>query len=243
MTAIAKLLVFLTLVAGVGAAVFATAVYTQRPGWFDDVPDGAAPRGHVVMNFKGLARETDAQGKVAAGMSALAGKNLRELRAAEADRAARAAFYARLLAAARTGQVGFYQIKEGTDGRLELFDPAGRERPLADFTPVKGPDGKTLAGADTLNDLIAKATDRIVNDLTPKIEKHRADQKRLGGEIDVVSAKLVRQRVIREDLQNEASYLAVAEVNVAEQRGTAGRRKAQLEGRLRAFQGPKEPDR
>ena len=242
MTAIAKLLVFLTLVVGVGAAVFAAAVYTQRPGWYDDVPEGAAPRGHVVMNFKGLARETDAQGKVAAGMSGLVGKNLRELRAAELDRAARAAYYARLLTAARTGQVGFYQIKEGTDGRLELFDQTGQEQPLAAFTPVKGPDGKNLAGADTLVDLITKATDRIVNDLTPKIEKHRADQKRLGAEIEVVSEKLVRQRVIREDLQNEASYLAAAEVNVAEQQGTAGRRKAQLEGRLRAFQAPAKLD-
>lgn len=230
MTAIAKLLVFLTLVLGVGAAVFATAVYTQRPGWFGDAPDGAVARGHVVLTFKGLARDIDGQGKAAAAASAGWGKGLRELRAAEADRAARSAAYARLLADARTGATGFYEIKGDTDGRLLVLAPK-------DYGPeVKGPNGKSLAGADTLLAQIDAARDRIVNDLTPKIAKHQTEQKRLGAEIDVVAEKLARQRVIREDLQNEASYLGAAEVNVTEQAVTARRRLDQLNIRLKTFQ-------
>ncbi len=229
MTAIAKLLVFLTLVAGVGAAVFSTAVYTQRPGWFLDPPDGPVARGHVVVSFKGLAKEADAQGKAAAAAAALWGRQLRELKAAELDRTARAAAYAKLVGDAQKGATGFYEIKEDGDGRLLVLDPK-------DYgPPVKGPGGKALAGADTLVAKIAQAQDRITNVLTPKIAEHQKDQKRLGAEIDVAAAKLARQRVIREDLQNEASYLATAEVNVTEQAVTADRRKRQLDARLSVF--------
>jgi hypothetical protein len=226
MTAIAKTLVFLTLVLGMGAAVLSTAVYTQRPSWFRDAPE-AAPKGHVVLTFKGLAKDIDTQGKASAAASALWGKQRKELEAAEADRKARADAIADLLTKARTGATGFYEIEEDpVTGRLNVLEPG---------KAVKGPDGKALAGADTLVALIAAASDRIANDLTPKIAKHRADQKRLGIEIDVFAAKVVRQRTIREDLQNEASYLAAAEVNVAEQRVTAVRRLRQLEARLREF--------
>lgn len=228
MTAIAKLLVFLTLIAGVGAAVFATAVYTQRPGWFDDDPSEGAPRGHVVMNFKGLARETDAQGKAAGSASALWGQRLKDLRAAEKERADRQLEYSKLLVAARTGSpTGFYELEE---------DPAtGRLNVAAPGKAVKGPDGKNLTGADTLEALIAKSIDRVVNVLEPQIAKHRTDQVKLQAEISVVQAKLTRQRVLREDLQNEASYLGAARVNVSEQKDTAGRRRDQLRGRLAAF--------
>ena len=44
--------------------MFATAVYTQRPGWFGDAPDGAVARGHVVLTFKGLARDIDARARL-----------------------------------------------------------------------------------------------------------------------------------------------------------------------------------
>ncbi len=228
MTAIAKLLVFLTLVFGVGAAVFATAVYTQRPGWFEEAPDGPVAKGHVVMSFKELGKDIESQGRAAGAASGLWGKQLKELKAAEIDRTDRAAAYAKLLADARTGATGFYEIREDSDGRL-LLDPK-------DYGPaVRGPGGKALAGAETLLAQIAGASDRITNDLTPKITKHQAEQKRLGLEIDVVADKLARQRVIREDLQNEASYLGAAEVNVTEQAVTAKRRRDQLDRRLKTF--------
>lgn len=236
MTAIAKTLVFLTLVLGMGAAILSTAVYTQRPTWFLDQPE-AAPKGHVVLTFKGLAKDIDTQGKAAAAASALWGKQYRELKAAEADRAARAAAQADLLTKARTGATGFYDIGEDpVTGRLDLVEQTGAEfTAKAQTKAVKGPDGKVLAGAETLLALIAAANDRITNDITPKISKHRADQKRLSDEVDIFLAKVVRQRTIREDLQNEAAYLAAAEVNVAEQRVTAIRRLRQLEARLKEF--------
>jgi hypothetical protein len=227
MTAIAKLLVFLTLIAGVGAAVFATAVYTQRPGWFGDAPMEGTPRGHVVMNFKGLARETDAQGKAAGSASALWGQRLKELREAEKTRTDRQLDYSKLLVAARTGSpTGFYELEEDGTGRLNVATPG---------KAVKGPDGKNLAGADTLEALIAKSIDRVVNVLEPQIAKHRTDQVKLQAQISDVQAKLTRQRTLREDLQNEASYLGAARVNVSEQKDTAGRRRDQLRGRLAAF--------
>lgn len=228
MTAIAKLLVFLTLVLGVGGGVFATAVYTQRPTWFNDPPDGPVAKGHVVLTFKGLAKDIDTAGKAAGAASGVWGQQRKDLEAAEKDRLDRAKAYADLLTKAKSGAVGFYALKEDTNGRLVLDGTA---------VAVLGPDNKTpLAGVDTLIAPIARATDRIANDLTPKIQKHQADQKRLGAEIDVFAEKLARQRVIREDLQNEAAYLADAGVNVTEQRGTADRRKAQLADRLKAFQ-------
>ncbi|QDU24048.1 hypothetical protein [Urbifossiella limnaea] len=228
MTAIAKTLVFLTLVAGVGAVVFATAVYTQRPGWFgDDVPEGAVPRGHVVMNFKTLARETDTQGKVAGAASALWGQRLKALQDAEDLRKSRKAEYVKLLAAARTAPNGFAELAEDpATGLLNVTTPG---------KAVIGPDGKNLAGADTLEAQIAKSIDRMTTDLTPKIVKHLVDVKRLQGEISDVQAKLTRQRTIREDLQNEAAYLGAARVNVAEQQGTAERRLKQLDLRLKTF--------
>lgn len=228
MTAIAKLLVFLTLIAGVGAAVFSTAVYTQRPGWFgDDVPEGAAPRGHVVMNFKGLSREIDAQGKAGAAASALYGQRYAALKTAEQTRTDRQKAYSKLLADARTAPNGFFELEEDpATGLLSVANPG---------KAVKGPDGKNLAGAETLEAQIAKSIDRMANDLTPKIVKHLADIKRLQGEISDVQAKLTRQRTIREGLQNEAAYLGAARVNVAEQQGTAERRLKQLKGRLEAF--------
>lgn len=228
MTAIAKLLVFLTLIAGVGAAVFAAAVYTQRPGWFDDVPDDAAPRGHVVMTFKGLARQIDTHGKAAAAASGLLGERLKDLRTAEKTRTDRRASYSKLLTDARTAPNGFFELEEDPATGLLKVDAPGKA--------IKGPDGKSLAGADTLEAQIARSIDRIANDLEPKIRKHRAEQLRLQGEISITQAKLTRQRTLREDLQNEASYLGAARVNVAEQQGTAERRLNQLKGRLKAFE-------
>ncbi|HEX4611910.1 MAG TPA: hypothetical protein VH092_27185 [Urbifossiella sp.] len=229
MTAIAKTLVFFTLVLGVGAAVFATAVYTQRPGWFSDPPDGPVAKGHVVISFKQLAKDIDSQGKAAAAAAGLWGKNLKELKAAEEVRTARVAEYAKLLNKGRTGAPapGFHELSEDpVTGLLNVTEPG---------KAVLGPDGKALAGTETLLAQINGATDRIANELTPKISKHRADQKRLGAEIDIVAEKLARQRVIREDLQNEALYLAAASINISEQAETAGRRQKQLAARLRAF--------
>lgn len=227
MTAIAKLLVFLTLIAGVGAAVFATAIYTQRPGWFDDVPSEAAPRGHVVMNFKGLARETDAAGKAGGAASALWGQRFKDLTDAEKTRTDRKAGYSKLLADARTGSPsGFKELEEDATGRLNVATPG---------KAVKGPDGADLAGADTLEAKIAMSIDKVVNVLDPEIAKHLMTQQTLQVQIAETQAKLTRQRTIREDLQNEASYLGAARVNVSEQKDTAGRRLDQLKGRLAVF--------
>lgn len=234
MTFIGKSLVFLTFVLGVGAAVFGTAVYTQRPGWFADAPDTPVAKGQVVMSFKSLGRDIDTGGKAAAAAAAVWTGRYAELDAAEKEFKARVATHKKLLAAARTGApVGFYALTERSDGRLDLFEPNSlTEKALA---PFKGPDGKDLVGAENLQGKIQTALTAINTDLLPKINQHGKDVKRLGGEIDVFTEKVARQRVIREDQQNQAGFLAAAEVNVAEQQITADRRLRQLKDRMRVF--------
>jgi hypothetical protein len=234
MTAIAKFLVFVTLVLGVGAAVFATAVFTQRPPWFEPDP-GAVAKGQVVYTFDGLKKETAAAGQAAMAASGVWGKNLDALKAAETLYSQRLTKYGQLLALARTGDPnGFFVLDEetGPERRLNLDK---RD------TPVLGPSGTPLKGAETYLDPLQRSADRIAKDLTPKIEKHRADQKTLGEQIDLFYARLVRQRAILANLRDQAAYLAATEINVAGEQKTAERRQKQLADRLKAF-APKQLD-
>lgn len=230
MTAIAKVLVFVTLVLGVGSAVFATAVFTQRPPWFEPDP-GAVAKGQVVYTFDGLKKETAAAGQAAAAASGVWGKNLDALVKAEALYGQRVTKYGQLLALARTGNPnGFFVLDE--DSLTRRLDLDKRD------TPVLGPDGTPLKGADTYLDPLQRSADRIAKDLTPKIEKHRIDQKKLGEEIDLFYDRLVRQRAILVNLRDQAAYLAATEINVAGEQKTAERRQKQLAERLKAFGAP-----
>src|SRR5690606_19076950 len=98
----------------------------------------------------------------------------------------------------------------------------------------QGPDGRPLAGAGTLLDRY-NTDSAALSDLTRDLTRLRADQKRLQGEILIAETRVLKQRDIREQLRNEASYLADLEVNVAEQRSTVTRRREQLKDRLDVF--------
>lgn len=233
MTAIAKLLVFVTLVLGAGAAVFATAVYTQRPPWFLS-PAPEVQKGQVVLTFEQLKKDIAAGGTAALTNTGLWGKGLKALADAEGVHKDRTKKYAELLALARTGDpVGFYALDEDPVTRRLDLDGRG--------TPVKGPNGKDLPGADTMLLPLEKSADRIANDLTPKIEKHQADQKSLSAQIDVFTARLDRQRKIQANLIDQAQYLAAFEINVAQLGTTIRNRVRQLERRLAAFGPPPTP--
>lgn len=227
MTAFAKLLVFVTLVLGAGAAVFATAVYTQRPPWFL-TPTPEAQKGQVLLTFEQLKKDIAAGGAAGIANSGLWGKGLAALKAAEDTHDKRSKAYAELLKLARDGDpVGFYVLDE--DPATRRLDLAGRG------TPVKGPNGKDLPGADTMLLPLEKSADQIANVLTPKIEKHQADQKTLGAEIDLFAARLDRQRKIQANLIDQAQYLAAVEINVAQLGTTIDNRVKQLRRRLAAF--------
>lgn len=247
-TYLGKALVFALLVFGVGVGVFATAAYTQRPTWFMEPPEGGIEKGHSPVYFKQLKTEIDTLGNAAVAASATWGANLRRVEAAEKLRADRAALMfgtknpdgsvktKGLLDFAREGNpgpgepaadaAGFYHFKE--DPATKLLDLTERS------DVVKGPDGRPLRGTDRLLDRVT-ADAKAAEESAQMSLKLRRQLKVLGDEIGLVDTQVAKQRTIRDHLLNEAAYLAAFEVNVTEQRATAGRRRAQLEAELKKF--------
>jgi hypothetical protein len=208
--------------------VFATAAYTQPRPWFDKAPEGGVDKGNVVASFPILAAEIDALGKTAVAAGGAWGKQLQALQAAEATRDARRTKIAAHLKTARDGKtVGFYQFKE--DPATKLLDLDEKTA-----TPVKGPDNATLKGADTLLAAYNQSVDAVAG-FAARSTAARKKQKELGDEVVLTETRLLKQREIRTELLAEAFYLSSFEVNVAEQRDTVVRRRAQLARRLEAF--------
>jgi hypothetical protein len=245
MTTLGKLLVFANLVFGVGAATWAAAVYTQRPGWFDPAPE-AGTRGETPPTFAALAAEIDTLGKAAASAGAAWAAQHDRLVRAEDTRAVRqakmfggvvgGAKVPGLLAVARTGgypkagDAAFFNLKIDPATKLLDLDPNPAEKGVA----VLGPDGQPLRGADTLlqrfNDDAAAITRAAAAS-----KKLRAEQQQLGGVVADLEVRVLKQREIRENLRTEAAYLAGFEVNAAGQLDWAKTRRDQLARRLAAF--------
>ncbi|MDB5309757.1 MAG: hypothetical protein JWO38_3959 [Gemmataceae bacterium] len=266
MTVIGKLLVFLNLVFGIGIAVWSTAAYSQRPSWFSPAPEGGVDKGHSPLAFAQLGAEIDNLGKVAVTAGGSWGAQYKALQTAEQIRADRhikmfgtlpdgtraktatGADVKGLIGYAKDGHpqaegnAGFFQLKEEPNGKL--FDLGSYVQGTGELDPktlgkvVLGPNNQQpLAGAGTL--LERYNTDAAaVTDMAYKSADLRAQQKKLGAEVVLVDDQVIKQRVIRDNLINEASYLGAFEVNVVEQRETVVRRRTQLRDRLVPFGAP-----
>lgn len=243
MTTVGKLLVFVNLVLGVGAATWATAVYGQRPGWFD--PPAEAAKGTAPLTFKGLAADIDALGKAAASAGASWSAQYARLTKAEDVRAARLQkMYggggARGLVEVahaggypKAGQAAFFNLKEDPATRLLDLDPNVAEKGVV----VLGPDGQPLRGADTLLERF-NADAKAANDLAAQSAELRQEQAKLGLVVAADEVRLLKQRDIRENLRNEAAFLAGLEVNVAAELDTVATRRGQLVRALAPFRKP-----
>jgi len=239
MTFLGKLLVFLCLILGVGVGVMSAAVYTHRPPWFEPVPEGV-DKGNSPVVFAQLTAEIDGQGKAAGAASASWGRQYAALAAAEKtrdDRREKMFGKTGLLALARgpmthkVGDPAFFNLPEDEAARLLNLDDRK--------DVVKGPDAKPLQPTGLLEAAIAADTQTIIEQAKKSLEL-RLQQKTLGEQVVLTETRVLKQRVIRENQQNEAAYLASFEVNVAEQRETVVRRRDQLLRRLSLFGGPKQ---
>ncbi len=245
MTLLGKILVFLNLIFGIGTAVIATSLYTNRPGWFNDTKEGGTDKGHMPLNFAQLTADIDAQGKAAALANANFGANQKALVAAETDRAARhermfgvkldgsKAAAKGLLDYARTGGLNmtgaaFLNLSDDPATRLLDLNPA------LETAIVSGPDAQPLKGTETLLDQYVKdsAEIEVQAALSTKL---RAESKVLSNEIVLVQNQIYKQRDIRDNLLVEAARLEAFEVNATEHRGTVTRRREQLNYRLAPF--------
>lgn len=250
MTFIGKLLVFLNLVLGVGIAVFATAVYAERPPWFLQTIDGGVDKGNTPYTFAQLKTDIDKLSGAATAASGAWSTNLKRVEAAEKLRAARQVkmFGATakdgtrtkgLLDYAREGNPGpgvaaadapgFYNLEQDSTTKLLNLDDLSKT--------VTGPDKEPLRGADRLQSRI-DADAKAAADLTVTSAKLLVRQTELSGDIGLVDTQLNKRRTIRDHQLNEAAYLAAFEINLTEQRATAGRRSAQLVTELKKFGGP-----
>jgi hypothetical protein len=244
MTFFGKTLVFLNLIFGIGAAVFATSTYTQRPGWLGEPPDGGVDRGHSPLSIKQLAADIESASKSAAVANVNWSANYKALTAAESLREAR---HVRMFGTRTDGSKGakglidfaregnpkgaaFLHLSEDANSRLLDLNPT--EGPQ---TIVKGPDDQPLKGTDgLLNQFVddsAKAETAAFNS-----KMLRAQQKTLGEQIVVVQNQIYKQQDIRDNLLVEAARLDAFEVNATEHRQTVTRRRDQLIFRLSPFQ-------
>jgi len=243
MTLIGKTLVFLVLVLGIGAAVFGTTLYTQRPGWFKDTKDDGIDKGNAPVNFAQLAADIDSQGKAAWSANLNWSTNYKAMEAVEAVRATR---YEQMFGTKLDGSKGakglldyaqegkekgaaFLNLSEDSTTRLLVLNP-----PEDAKTVVRGPDDQPLRGTDKLLDqFVADSKEVEAQALLSKML--RAEQKSLGDEIVFVQTKIYKQRDIRDNLVVEASRLEAFEVNASEHMQTVTRRRDQLIGRLAPF--------
>jgi hypothetical protein len=255
MTLFGKLLVFLNLIGGIGMAVYSTSIYTNRPGLFTDIKDGGIDKGNLPINFPKLTADIDSQGKAALLASSAWSTELKSLEAAESLRYSR---YQKMFGtrpdgtkAAAKGLIdyahegGLPDAKGG--GFLNLVeDPATRLYNLSpaptDFKKVvvHGPDDSPLKGTDTLLDQYTKdGAEAEVQAFMSK--KLRMQLRMLGSEIVKVQDQVHKQREIRDNLVNEAVFLANFEINVTLNRETYLARQKQLRERLKPFDEMKKP--
>lgn len=233
-TVVGKALVFTTLVLGIGVATLSISVYSQRPPWNDPAP-AHVDKGQKPLTFAMMSAEASSLGKSSAAASTAWGAEFRALKAAEDTRDKRRAKINDLLEIARKGGPGnppgpgFFQMKvDPATGLLDLDDRT---------TPVKGPDGQPLKGAENLLATYNARADEIDQLMRESTKLRREELKKLGDEVVLTENRLTKQRDIRQQLENEAAYLASLEINVAEQQSTATHRRDQLLRRLDRLNG------
>jgi hypothetical protein len=227
MTLIGKLLAFLNLFVGLGILSWSTIVYTQRPGWFDAIPEGISA-GQNPENFAQMKAEIETLGRMASAASANWGIQRKMLENVEAKRADRLAKYGERLTWAKNGNPkdngnGFYEpVYEKDSGLLDLAIVG---------VPIKGSDNLPLKGSDTLMASFIADVDAVVK-YSEQIAKRRKEFAGITLDIRQTEERLLKIGEIREAVQSELFYLSSFEVNVYETRETVLRRKKQLDGRL-----------
>lgn len=257
MTLIGKFLAVLNLIVGIGMAIWATSLYTQRPTYFEPPPEGAVDKGNVVVTFKGMTAEIDALGKTATTATQNWGGALKSLKEMEKTRKERQAEYDRRIQVAWQGPV-----KAGSPQDLRAQGPAfytdvrDERTGLIDITqvvtdkkgnplPVYGPDGLVLQGADTLMDAHRKEVEAVHGDgkknmgLLYEIKELREKQLMLQADIVKTEARVLKQFQIREEVQLEVLFLKDFRITVGSDQETVYARKKQLTERLRMVVPPK----
>lgn len=234
MTFIGKLLAALNLVAGVALVTWSVSAYSQRPGWFDPVPE-AVDRGSTPESFASLKAEADEWARTANVASGSWGAAREALGKAEADRDARRRAYAERVAWAHTGnpkdknKAGFF---------ADVLEKAETGKTLARIDiksvgkAIIGPDDQPLRGVDGLLANLTNDT-KEVERLALQIADHRREYDRLSRDIREDDERLAKMLTVRDAVLAERFYLAAFEVNVYEARETVLRRQRQLNLRLR----------
>ncbi|HXD87406.1 MAG TPA: hypothetical protein VN641_13000 [Urbifossiella sp.] len=249
MTALGKTLIFLNLILGIGAAVYSTSVYANRPPWFED-PESNIDKGNKPLYFKQLAADIDAGGKAGGFASAAWGTQLKNLESKEKLRSdryvrmfgtlpdgTRAAGSKGLLDYAHEGKMpgagagGFVNLSEDPTTRLLDLNPDLKD---VKNVIVHGPDGLPLKGTDSLLEQFEK--DSLLAEQQANLSKKlRAQVEALGLRIGTVQTQVHKQREIRDNLVNEAAYLENFRVNATLNRETFQARRNQLLERLAPF--------
>lgn len=248
MTFVGKMLVFLNLVFGIGAAIVSTATYTNRPAWFEEFKDEPVAKGHYVLTFKQLEKDITTQGASASLANVNWSANYKALQASETTRNSR---YRRMFGTTPDGirqpmSKGLLDYaKEGGltgDGAAFLNLVEDSNTRLLNLTPdlktagviVNGPDERPLRGTETLLDQFVKdsAESETQAGLSKKL---RAQLQVLNGRIVVLQNQIYKQQDIRDNQLVEAARLEAFEVNATEHRGTVTRRRNQLIERLAPF--------
>jgi hypothetical protein len=236
MTTIGKILAFLNLIIGLGFVSYAVTLYSQRPGWFDPVPE-VVDKGQSPRNFAQLKQEHDNLGRAASVASGIWGKEHKRLLAAEKRRADRQAEWKRRAQWIRTGHPSPPDAKDAEPGFFERVyeqDASGKDTAYLDHTKLGASvkqGGVALRGADKLKDLYENDV-LAVAELEKQIEARLKEYDALGVAIETEERRLLKMMDIRAAVQAELFYLSSFEVNVYETRETVFRRKAQLVRRL-----------
>lgn len=249
MTAIGKLLAFLTLVVGLTMMTWAVGVYAQRPAWLNAAPEGGADKGASPVTFAELKTEIEALNRAARVASGNWGDNLKALEEREKFRADRRKGYARLLEWAHKGNPkdlidpanpksgkGFYvQVADPVTKLYDLaLDAGGKPKGDAILGSEVGPDGKPqpLPGLDGLANSVT-ADVKGIEALTQDIIEQRNQYNVLSAEVIATEKRVAAMNTIRDSVQAELFFLSTFEVNVYETRETVLRREAQLKRRLK----------
>ena len=222
-------------------------LYTQRPGWYDPIPEAVAP-GQSPLTFAQLKADIDNLGAAAKVVSANWGVQLTTLEELEKKRADRQKKYAERLIWCQTGNPNDNPTKDMFRGGNGFYEPVYEKTTgLLDLTtlgaPIKGSDDKPLKGSDRLLDKFNADVEKVIG-LDKQIAELRLGAfdkdgiltkkgyKQVSEEILVAEVRLLKMGEIRESVQAENFYLDTFEVNVFETRQTVFRRKKQLVDRL-----------
>lgn len=236
MTAFGKALAFLNLVAGIGLAMWSVTVYTNRPPYFDPVPE-AIDKGNTPESFKMLAGEIDSLTKAATAAAGAWGEGLKAVEEREKARAYRQGKLAVRLKYAAEGDpakngAGFTELVEDPATKLIDVDKFGAV--VLGPPPSGETAGQPLRGADRLLDTYNKDVAEIAR-LAAESKAQRLEERKVAAEVQQTEVRYLKQSDIRENLVNEFAFLSASEVFVYEDRETVFKRKKQLERQLERF--------